>query len=287
MQTNKSIYFPCCLLQGRMELGGLSDRSTQHAHGTMAAYPRSDWSVSSAEAVNSAMATSSNTSAQHQTSYSTTVMSSPSLTSVHQSSFDDSESASLQECFDAATDLFMNQTGAGNSANDSVDGLPSMDVEDASELLTAAAAAVAAATISLPHFPDNYTATSFPSAAAFHLKEEMTSGQQSFLEMAAFQAAVQSVAALRQQPTPSSSNSPSDAVASNLGSSPRRIFPSAHGSIGRQEEASYRNRSYAPYPLSLPLTSQHQAVSNNFQTNTAASDSTSFAVPSTVIHRRH
>lgn len=255
----------------------------------MTAFPQSDWTSSSVEAIASGMGPTPN---MPSSSYATTVMSSPSLASVHQSSFDDSESTSLQECFDAATDLFMSH-GEGASGNDSADGLP-MDAEDASELLTAAAAAVAAAAIALPPFQEHYTTSSFP--PSFQTKEEMTSGQPSVLDMAAFQAAVQSVAALRQQPSTSNSSIVEPNTVSALSPSQRRILPAAHqhASLGRQAEPSYRSAGYTPYPLGLPLSAataaaaaavaaSHQVAANNFQANAVAS--TSFAVPSTVIYQ--
>lgn len=169
--------------------------------------------------------------------------------------------------------------GDGTSANDSVDGLH-MDPEDANELLTAAAAAVAAAAIALPNFQDHYNPSSFP--PSFQAKEEVNSGQPSVLDMAAFQAAVQSVAALRQQPSTSSGSSPiAESAGSALSPSQRRLLPATVSSMTRQGEP-YRGPSYTPYtPLGLPLSS-HQPATNSFQASNALA-STSFAVPSTVI----
>ena len=85
-----------------------------------------------------------------QSSYAPTVISSPSLASVHQSSFDDSESASLQECFDEASDLFnINNTEGTSNTNNSENGLQ-MDVEDASELLIDAAEVFLVAGVGTP-----------------------------------------------------------------------------------------------------------------------------------------
>lgn len=274
-----------CLLQGRVDLCGLAGRNAQQ-HAAMSAYPPSDWSSSSVEPVG---VSGMGPTPSIPSSYAPTVVSSPSLASAHQSSFDDSESTSLQECFDAATDLFMNHAEGASNANDSDDGLPMDDVEDASELLTAAAAAVAAAAISLPNFHDTYTPSNFPTS--FQPKEEMASGSghqhNHVLEMAAFQAAVQSVQALRQQhPAPSSSSSPigDSAPSHHHHHHHRRVLPAVHGPVARQQagDSSFRSGGYAPYPLGLPLGAHPAVVATpNFQTNPVAS--TSFAIPSTVI----
>lgn len=253
---------------------------------TAAAFPPSDWTV---EPVRMGHPPSS-----IQSSYAPTVMSSPSLASVHQSSFDDSESASLQECFDAASDLFiMNHTeGTSNNTNQSESGLP-MDVEDASELLTDAAEALAAAAISMPHFHDTYTSASFSQPSSFQQKETVGSNvaghnQQQHsvgLGMTAFQAAVHSVQALRhRQPGPSSSSSP--LMAEDSGRKRQGFGSAAHGS--RHGEPSFRSGGYSPYPTVLPAGSRLPVVhnnnnnNNNLQANTPVA-STSFAVPSTVI----
>ena len=268
-----SMLFSFCLLQGRVDLcGGLTGRSAQQ-HAAMTAYPPSDWSSSSGV---------SGMTPSIPPSYAPTVVSSPSLASAHQSSFDDSESTSVQECFD---DLFINHHGEGTSnANDSDDGLP-MDVEDASDILTAAVAAVAATAISMPNFHDSYA----PSNLSFQPKVEMDNNahqQSHVLEMAAFQAVVQSGAlqALRhqQQPTPSNSSSP---IGDHQYLHSRRVLPAVHGSVAavvRQEPSTFRSGGHqvAPYPVGLPLGS-HPVATPNFQTDPAAS--TSFAIPSTVI----
>lgn len=218
-----------------------------------------------------------------QSSYAPTVMSSPSLASVHQSSFDDSESASLQECFDAASDLFiLNQTEGTSNTNNSENGLQ-MDVEDASELLTDAAEVLAAAAISMPHFHDSYTSSSF-AQPSFQQKgniSNVVAHQQataSVLEMTAFQAAVHSVQALRhrQQPGPSSS---SPLIAEDSNRKRQGFLPTTHGP--RHGEPSFRSGGYSPYPTGLPP--RHPIVHNNNlqQANTPVA-STSFAVPSTV-----
>ena len=262
-----------------MQLYGFSGRNAQQQ--SMAAFPSPDWSSLSTEHVGgSAMGP---TPSIH-SSYAPSVMSSPSLASAHQSSFDDSESTSLQECFDAATELFMHHAEGTSNANDSDDDIP-LDAE----LLTAAAAAaaMAATAISLPNYQDPYAPTNFP--PSFHAKEEMANvaGQHSVLEMAAFQAAVQSVQALRQQqqqqqqPVPSSSSSSPIGDASALSAIHRRIPPAAHGQVNRQTEASFRGPGYTPYPLNLPIGSHPAVAATNFQTNAAVA-STPFAVPSTV-----
>lgn len=99
-------------------------------------------------------------------SYTATATSSPSLASLQQSSFDESESASFQECFQAASELFLNQPDASVSPHASADGVLEMDME-ASELLSSAATA-----ISLPSFQETYSAN-YQSQLPFQLKGEV------------------------------------------------------------------------------------------------------------------
>lgn len=65
--------------------------------------------------------------------------------SAHQSSFDESDSVNFQDCFQAAADLLLNHS-SGSGGHDADDAAVSGDI-------LSAAAAVAAAAISLPHFP--------------------------------------------------------------------------------------------------------------------------------------
>ena len=270
------------LLQSRVDLCGLVGRNLeqhqqQQIHHGMTSFPPSDWTSSTVEPVRMGHPTST------QSSYAPTVISSPSLASVHQSSFDDSESASLQECFDEASDLFnINNTEGTSNTNNSENGLQ-MDVEDASELLIDAAEVFEAAAISMPHFHDSYTSSSF-AQPSFQQKgniSNVVAHQQttaSVLEMTAFQAAVHSVQALRhrQQPGPSSS---SPLIAEDSNRKRQGFFPTTHGP--RHGEPSFRSGGYSPYPTGLPP--RHPIVHNNNlqQANTPVA-TTSFAVPSTV-----
>ncbi len=133
-------------------------------------------SVTSQAGLRHSSLASSSSAASIVSSYATTVVSSPSLASVQQSSFDDSESASFQECFQAASDLFMNHpqrssategiTAINSPASSSDDGsgiLQDMDMDEAREILSSAAVAAAAA-IGLPSFEDTYSSSYQPEA---------------------------------------------------------------------------------------------------------------------------
>lgn len=277
-----------CLLQGRPDLCGLVGRNVMQQplqHHSMAAFPPTDWISSSVEPVSNIMGHAPSI----QSSYAPSVMSSPSLASVHQSSFDDSESTSLQECFEVANEFIMNHTDGTSNTNNS-DNCLSMDVEDASALLTDAAEALAAAAIPLTNFQDNYTPSRFQ-PASFQPKEDSVNNfghphSAAILEMTAFQAAVQSVQALRQrQPGPSSSSSLiTDDTARNPPLKRQGLVSATHDPIARHAEpASHRSGGYiCHYPLNLPIGSRHPIANANLQTNTPMA-STSFAVPSTVI----
>lgn len=255
----------------------------QRQHHVMGTFPTPDWASSSVEPVPSIMGHAPSI----QSSYAPSVMSSPSLASVNQSSFDDSESTSLQECFDVATEFIMNHTEGTNNTNNS-DNCLSMDVEDASVLLTDAAEALAAAAIPMPNFQDNYTPSRFQ-PTSFQQKEETASnfGHQhtaTILEMTAFQAAVQSVQALSQRhPVPSSSRLITDDSAHNPPAKRQGLVSAIHDPIARHAEPSIRSGGYTcPYPLGVPLGSRHPVTNANLQANIPLA-STSFAVPSTVI----
>jgi len=77
--------------------------------------------------------------------------------SAHQSSFDESDSVNFQDCFQAAADLLLNHS-AGSGGHDA-------DDADVSGDILSAAAAVAAAAISLPHFPPESYAHPQPSSS--------------------------------------------------------------------------------------------------------------------------
>lgn len=175
---------PQLVLQGRDDICGLlSGESQPNDVGEFSSSSVVDWSrLSGASSVTSqaglghSSLASSSSAASIVSSYATTVVSSPSLASVQQSSFDDSESASFQECFQAASDLFMNHpqrssategiTAINSPASSSDDGsgiLQDMDIDEARELLSSAAVAAAAA-IELPSFEDPYSSNYQPEA---------------------------------------------------------------------------------------------------------------------------
>ena len=225
-----------------------------------------------------------------------------SLASAQQSSFDDSESASFQDCFQAA-DLFLDPSTNPNSS----DVLQNMDT-DGNDLLSAAAAAAAAV---LPSFHDTYSPKFPQQRNVFQFKEEPGHGSANACSMRPTQANAQQAAllaaTLRQKsriphsasPSPNPSPTqirpnttpeliqPFGSIRSSPFGAPVPYSPASVPGSNMSNFPSYpaaiMNKSSAPVPVAMPSSSSSSSSPSSGRFDLSASTSSSETAASLLV----